>query len=137
MTFVGEYAEDIIISAIRRELLRDGQVFYVHHRVDTIEVTGAAASRSSYPKLASGSPTARWTNAHLEQTMLDFGDAKTNVLVCTTIIESGLDIPTVNTLIVERADLLGLSQMYQLRGRVGTGTRTRLCVPLLPSGACP
>ena len=118
MTYVGEFEESVVASAVRRELLRDGQVFYVHHRVDTIQ---HAARR-----VAELVPEARVAVAHgqmdersLEDTMLDFGDAKTNVLVCTTIIESGLDIPTVNTLVVERADLLGLSQMYQLRGRVG------------------
>jgi transcription-repair coupling factor (superfamily II helicase) len=118
MTYVGEHADDVITSAMRRELLRDGQVFYVHHRVDTISY----ASR----RLQELVPEARIAVAHgqmeektLEHTMLDFGEKKTNVLVCTTIIESGLDIPSVNTLIVERSDLLGLSQMYQLRGRVG------------------
>jgi transcription-repair coupling factor (superfamily II helicase) len=118
MTYVGEYDEQTVASAVRREILRDGQVFYVHHRVDTIH---HAAKR-----LQELVPDARVAVAHgqmdesaLEQVMLDFGDAKTNVLVCTTIIESGLDIPTANTLVVERADLLGLSQMYQLRGRVG------------------
>ncbi|MEA2498995.1 MAG: hypothetical protein QOH26_1400, partial [Actinomycetota bacterium] len=118
MTYVGEYDELTVASAVRREILRDGQVFYVHHRVDTIQ---HAARR-----LQELVPDARVAVAHgqmderaLEQVMLDFGDAKTNVLVCTTIIESGLDIPTANTLVVERADLLGLSQMYQLRGRVG------------------
>jgi len=118
MTYVGAYEEEIVSSAIRRELLRDGQVFCVHHRVETID---HAARR-----IAQLVPEARVAVAHgqmderrLEQTMLEFGDKKINVLVCTTIIESGLDIPTVNTLIVERADLLGLAQMYQLRGRVG------------------
>ena len=118
MTYVGEYDEEVVISAIRRELLRDGQVFYVHHRVQTINHIAR--------RIASSIPEARIAVAHgqmneheLERAMLEFGDAKTNVLVCTTIIESGLDIPTVNTMIVERADLLGLSQMYQLRGRVG------------------
>jgi transcription-repair coupling factor (superfamily II helicase) len=118
MTYVGSYDEMTIASAIRRELLRDGQVFYVHHRVDTIQTTAHLIHELV--------PEARITVAHgqmderqLEQAMLEFGDRKTNVLVCTTIIESGLDIPSVNTLIVERSDLLGLSQMYQLRGRVG------------------
>jgi transcription-repair coupling factor (superfamily II helicase) len=118
MTYVGELDDEVIRSAVRRELLRGGQVFYVHHRVETI-------SRAAI-KIAELVPDARVAVAHgqmdertLEQTMIDFGDKKTNVLVCTTIIESGLDIPSVNTLIVERADLLGLSQMYQLRGRVG------------------
>jgi transcription-repair coupling factor (superfamily II helicase) len=118
MTYVGEYDEQMIGSAIRRELLRDGQVFYVHHRVDTI---GHAAKRIQelVPDARVGVAHGQMDERTLEQAMLDFGDAKTNVLVCTTIIESGLDIPTCNTLIVERADLLGLSQMYQLRGRVG------------------
>jgi transcription-repair coupling factor (superfamily II helicase) len=118
MTYVGNYDDETVASAIRRELLRDGQVFYVYPRVEMIE---HAARRVQ--ELV---PDARVSVAHgqmdertLEQAMLDFGDAKTNVLVCTTIIESGLDIPTANTLIVDRADLLGLSQMYQLRGRVG------------------
>ncbi|MBE3074549.1 MAG: DEAD/DEAH box helicase, partial [Actinobacteria bacterium] len=118
MTYVGEFDEETVVSSIRRELLRDGQVFYVHNRVDTIQ----AAARNIQQLV----PDAKVSIAHgqmdersLEKAMLEFGDAQTNVLVCTTIVESGLDIPTVNTLIVERADLLGLSQMYQLRGRVG------------------
>ena len=118
VTFVGEIADDIIISAIRRELLRDGQIFYVHHRVATIDHI-AGRIRDLVPEARVGVAHGQMDERVLEQTMLDFGEAKTNVLVCTTIIESGLDIPTVNTLIVERADLLGLSQMYQLRGRVG------------------
>ena len=118
MTYVGDFDEEALSSAIRRELLRDGQVFYVHHRVDTIT---AAARRIEQlvPDARVGIAHGQMDENQLEQTMLEFGDAKTNVLVCTTIIESGLDIPTCNTLIVERADLLGLSQMYQLRGRVG------------------
>jgi transcription-repair coupling factor (superfamily II helicase) len=118
MTYVGEFDEEVVTSAVRRELLRDGQVFYVHPRVATIH---HAAQR-----IQDLVPDARVSVAHgqmderqLESAMLEFGDAKTNVLVCTTIIEAGLDIPTVNTLLVERSDLLGLAQMYQLRGRVG------------------
>lgn len=118
MTYVGEYDQEVVVSAIRRELLRDGQVFYVHHRVETIS---HAAHRLSelVPEARIGVAHGQMDEHALEQTMLDFGEAKTNVLVCTTIVESGLDIPTVNTLAVGRADLLGLSQMYQLRGRVG------------------
>ena len=118
MTYVGDFADDVISSAIRRELLRDGQVFYVHHRVATIS-HAAKLIQDLVPDARVGIAHGQMDERQLEQTMLDFGDAKTNVLVCTTIIESGLDMPTVNTLIVERADLLGLSQMYQLRGRVG------------------
>ncbi|HEX2050590.1 MAG TPA: transcription-repair coupling factor [Actinomycetota bacterium] len=118
MTYVGEFDDTTVASAIRRELLRDGQVFYVHNRVDTIQ-HAARHVQELVPDARVGVAHGQMDERALEQAMLDFGDAKTNVLVCTTIIESGLDIPTVNTLIVDRADLLGLSQMYQLRGRVG------------------
>ncbi|MDP9233434.1 MAG: transcription-repair coupling factor, partial [Actinomycetota bacterium] len=118
MTYVGDYDASVVSSAIRRELLRDGQVFYVHNRVDTIQ-HAARDLQEMVPDARIGIAHGQMDEHILEQSMLDFGDAKTNVLVCTTIIESGLDIPTVNTLIVERADMLGLSQMYQLRGRVG------------------
>ncbi|MGI8775729.1 MAG: transcription-repair coupling factor [Actinomycetota bacterium] len=118
MTYVGNYDDNTVSSAIRRELLRDGQVFYVHHRVETIHHV-AARIKELVPEAKIGVAHGQMDERTLEKAMLDFGDAQTNVLICTTIIESGLDIPTVNTLIVERADLLGLSQMYQLRGRVG------------------
>ncbi|CAN5144701.1 transcription-repair coupling factor [soil metagenome] len=118
MTYVGERDELTMASAVRRELLRDGQVFYVHHRVETID-HAARELQDLVPDARIGVAHGQMNEHLLEQAMLDFGDAKTNVLVCTTIIESGLDIPTVNTLVVGRADLLGLSQMYQLRGRVG------------------
>jgi transcription-repair coupling factor (superfamily II helicase) len=118
MTFVGDYDGRMVTAAIRRELARDGQVFFVHNRVSSIK---AAARR-----IAALVPGARVDIAHgqmseseLERVMVDVWDGKIDVLVCTTIIESGLDIPAMNTLIVERADLLGLSQLYQLRGRVG------------------
>lgn len=118
LTYVGEADDRMVTAAIRRELARDGQVFYVHNRVRSI--SGAAR------KIAGLVPGARVETAHgqmsegeLERIMLDVWDGKIDVLVCTTIIESGLDIPAMNTLIVERADLLGLSQLYQLRGRVG------------------
>jgi transcription-repair coupling factor (superfamily II helicase) len=118
MTFVGPFDDRMVTAAIRRELARDGQVFYVHNRVQTI----AAAAR----KIAGLVPGARVDVAHgqmheheLERVMLDIWDGKIDVLVTTTIIESGLDIPAMNTLIVERADRLGLAQLYQLRGRVG------------------
>ena len=118
MTYVGEFDDETVRSALRRELLRDGQVFYVHPRVATIQHAASQLSEL-VPDARIGVAHGQMDEHALEQAMLDFGDAKTNVLVCTTIIESGLDIPTVNTLVVERADLLGLSQMYQLRGRVG------------------
>ncbi|HVE76936.1 MAG TPA: transcription-repair coupling factor, partial [Actinomycetota bacterium] len=118
LTFVGEHDERMIVAAIRRELARDGQVFYVHNRVRSI--------RGVARKISGLVPGARVEIAHgqmsedqLERVMIDVWDGKVDVLVCTTIIESGLDIPAMNTLIVERADMLGLSQLYQLRGRVG------------------
>ncbi|HEX2421441.1 MAG TPA: transcription-repair coupling factor [Acidimicrobiia bacterium] len=122
LTFVGPYDAQTVAAALRRELLRDGQVFYVHNRVRTIE---EAAER-----LRSLVPDARYVVAHgqmsegqLEQIMLDFWNREFDVMVATTIIESGLDLPQVNTLIVERADLLGLAQLYQLRGRVGRSSQ--------------
>ncbi len=123
LTFVGEYDERVAVESIRRELLREGQVFWVHNRVQSID---ECASR-----LRELAPEARIAVAHgqmdegtLEQVVLDFSEGKLDVLVCTTIIESGIDMPTVNTLVVERADLLGLGQMHQLRGRVGrSGSR--------------
>ena len=118
LTYVGEYDERVAIEAIRRELLREGQVFWVHNRVRSIE-TAARACASSCRRHASPSPTARWTRALLEQVVVDFWEGRYDVLVCTTIIESGIDMPTVNTLVVERSDLLGLGQLHQLRGRVG------------------
>ncbi|HXP21326.1 MAG TPA: transcription-repair coupling factor, partial [Streptosporangiaceae bacterium] len=118
LTFVGPYEEKQIAAAIRRELLRDGQTFFVHNRVSSI---GRVAAR-----LGDLVPEARIAVAHgqmnehvLEKIMVDFWDKQFDVLVCTTIVESGLDIPNANTLIVDRADAYGLSQLHQLRGRVG------------------
>ena len=120
LTFVGPYDEKQVVAAIRRELLREGQVFFVHNKVGTIERTAS--------RLAELVPEARIAVAHgqmgehrLEQVMVDFWEKSFDVLVCTTIIETGLDISSANTLILERADLLGLSQLHQLRGRVGRG----------------
>ncbi|WP_127129797.1 transcription-repair coupling factor [Georgenia sp. SYP-B2076] len=120
LTFVGAYEEKQVAAAVRRELLREGQVFYVHNRVSSIN---KAAQR-----LAELVPEARIAVAHgkmgehqLEQVIQDFWNKDFDVLVCTTIIETGLDISNANTLIVERADAFGLSQLHQLRGRVGRG----------------
>jgi transcription-repair coupling factor (superfamily II helicase) len=118
LTYVGPYDEDMALGAVRRELLRGGQVFWVHNRVETIE---RAAGR-----LREKLPDARIVVAHgqmdeerLEKMMIEFWDRSADVLVCTTIIESGLDVPSANTLVVERSDRLGMAQLYQLRGRVG------------------
>ena len=118
LTYVGEQSEQVAIEAIRRELLREGQVFWVHNRVQSIEER-AAELREWVPEARIAVAHGQMDETQLEQVVLDFWEGSYDVLVCTTIIESGIDMPTVNTLVVERADLLGLGQMHQLRGRVG------------------
>jgi len=131
LTLVGPYDERQIAAAIRRELLRDGQVFFVHNRVSSINKVAA--------RLAELVPEARVVVGHgqmnehlLESVMNDFLDRKFDVLVSTTIIESGLDIPNANTLIVDRADTYGLPQLHQLRGRVGRSTERGYAYFLFP-----
>ena len=118
LTYVGEYDDRAVAEAIRRELLRDGQVFYVHNRVQSIE-KAAAHLRELVPEARIAVAHGQLDEGTLESTVLQFWEGEFDVLVCTTIIESGIDMPTVNTLVVERADLLGLGQLHQLRGRVG------------------
>jgi transcription-repair coupling factor (superfamily II helicase) len=123
LTFVGEDDERVSTEAIRRELLRDGQVFWVHNRVQSIEQR-AQELRELVPEARIAVAHGQMDEGRLEQIVLDFWEGKFDVLVCTTIIESGIDMPTVNTLVVERADLLGLGQLHQIRGRVGrSGSR--------------
>ncbi|MFZ8999189.1 MAG: transcription-repair coupling factor, partial [Ilumatobacteraceae bacterium] len=123
LTYVGEYDERVAIEAIRRELLREGQVFWVHNRVQSIE-TAASRLRQLVPEARIAVAHGQMDEGSLEQVVVDFWEGNFDVLVCTTIIESGIDMPTVNTLVVERSDLLGLGQMHQLRGRVGrSGSR--------------
>ena len=123
LTYVGEYDERVAVEAIRRELLREGQVFWVHNRVQTID-TAAGRLRELVPEARIAVAHGQMDEGTLEQVVVDFWEGRYDVLVCTTIIESGIDMPTVNTLVVERADLLGLGQMHQLRGRVGrSGSR--------------
>jgi len=131
LTLVGPYDEKQIAAAIRRELLRDGQTFIVHNRVASI---GKAAAR-----IAELVPEARVVAAHgqmnehrLERIMSQFLDREHDVLVSTTIVESGLDIPNANTLVVDRADAYGLAQLHQLRGRVGRGTERAYAYFLFP-----
>ena len=133
LTFAGPYDEAQVTAAIRRELLREGQVFYVHNRVQSIDKTAR--------RIAELVPEARVVTAHgqmseqrLEQVMIDFWERRADVLVCTTIVEAGLDISSANTLLIERADVLGLSQLHQLRGRVGPRPGARLCLLPLPAG---
>jgi transcription-repair coupling factor (superfamily II helicase) len=117
-THVGEFDEELIASALRREHTREGQSFYLHNRVETID-EAAERVRSWVPELRVGVAHGQMAERQLENAMLAFLRGDFDVLVSTTIIESGLDIPQANTLIVERADMLGLSQLYQIRGRVG------------------
>ncbi len=118
LTYVGDYDERAVAEAVRRELLREGQVFFVHNRVADIERV-ADELRSLVPEARVAVAHGQMDEGSLEQIVLDFWEAQYDVLVCTTIIESGIDMPTVNTLVVDRADLLGLGQLHQLRGRVG------------------
>ncbi len=121
LTYVGPFDEQAVSAAIRRELLREGQVFYVHNRVRSMD-RAVARLRELVPDARYAVAHGQMSEGQLEQVMIDFWNGEYDVLVATTIIESGLDLPTVNTLIVERADLLGLAQIYQLRGRVGRST---------------
>ncbi|MFF3566463.1 transcription-repair coupling factor [Nocardia jiangxiensis] len=118
LTYVGAYNDKQVAAAIRRELLRDGQVFYVHNRVSSIE-KAAKRIRDLVPEARVAIAHGQMNEDTLERTVQGFWERETDVLMCTTIIETGLDISNANTLIVERADTLGLSQLHQLRGRVG------------------
>jgi len=131
-TYVGPYDEDLVAKAIRRELEREGQAFFLHNRIDSLPET--------VERLRGLVPGARFAEAHgqmdekqLEETMLGFLRGEADCLVTTTIIESGLDIPSANTLIVERADQLGLAQAYQIRGRVGRSRERAFAYLLYPS----
>ena len=120
LTYVGAYDDKTVSAAIRRELLREGQVFYVHNKVDSIERAAARIS-DLVPEARVAVAHGKMNEHRLEQVIVDFWEKRFDVLVCTTIVETGLDISNANTLILERADLLGLSQLHQLRGRVGRG----------------
>lgn len=131
LTFVGPYDEKQITAAVRRELLREGQVFYVHNRVESIE-RAAARLRELVPEARIATAHGKMGEHRLEQVMLDFWERRFDVLVSTTIVENGLDVSNANTLILERADVLGLSQLHQLRGRVGRGRERAYAYFLYP-----
>ena len=118
LTYVGEHDPSAISEALRRELLREGQAFYVHNRVSDIDRV-AREVRGLVPEARVAVAHGQMDEGSLETVVLDFWERRYDVLVCTTIIESGIDMPSVNTLIVDRADLLGLGQLHQIRGRVG------------------
>ena len=120
LTFVGPYEEKQIAAAIRRELLREGQAFYIHNRVESID-RAAARLRVLVPEARIATAHGQMNEHVLEKLIVGFWNKEFDVLVCTTIVESGIDISNANTLIVERAENFGLSQLHQLRGRVGRG----------------
>jgi transcription-repair coupling factor (superfamily II helicase) len=131
LTFVGAYDERQISAAIRRELLREGQVFYIHNRVESIE-RAARRLRELVPEARIEVAHGQMHEHQLERVMLGFWEREFDVLVCTTIVENGLDISNANTLVIERGDLLGLSQLHQLRGRVGRGRERAYAYVLYP-----
>jgi transcription-repair coupling factor (superfamily II helicase) len=132
LTYVGSYDEDLALGAVRRELLREGQVFWVHNRVATIDRT-AHRLRERLPDARVAVAHGQMDEEQLEREMVSFWEREADVLVCTTIIESGLDVPNANTLIVDRADMLGLAQLYQLRGRVGRASERAFAYLFFPT----
>ena len=133
LTYVGEYDERAVTEALRRELLREGQAFFVHNRVADIEQV-ARRVRELVPEARVVVAHGQMDEGTLERVVYDFWERRSDVLVCTTIIESGIDMPTVNTLVVDRADLLGLGQLHQLRGRVGRGAQRAYAYLFHPPG---
>ena len=131
LTFVGPYEEKQVAAAIHRELMREGQVFFVHNNVSTIERT-ASRLRELVPDARIETAHGKMGEHRLEQVVLDFWERRFDVLVCTTIVETGLDISNANTLILDRADRFGLSQLHQLRGRVGRGRERAYAYFLYP-----
>jgi transcription-repair coupling factor (superfamily II helicase) len=132
LTYVGAYEDRTVTAAIRRELLREGQVFFIHNRVQSIE-KAAARLRELVPEARVAVAHGQMGEHQLEQVMLDFWEKRFDVLVCTTIVESGLDVSNANTMIIERADALGLSQLHQLRGRVGRSSERAYAYFLYPA----
>ncbi|WP_244242519.1 transcription-repair coupling factor [Nocardioides seonyuensis] len=132
LTYVGAYEDRQVVAAVRRELLREGQVFYIHNRVNSIE-KAAARIRELVPEARVATAHGQMGEHQLEQVMLDFWEKRFDVLVCTTIVESGLDVSNANTMIIERADTLGLSQLHQLRGRVGRSRERAYAYFLYPA----
>ena len=132
LTYVGGYEDRQVVAAVRRELLRDGQVFYIHNRVQSIE-KAAARLRELVPEARVATAHGQMGEHQLEQVMLDFWEKRFDVLVCTTIVESGLDVSNANTMIIERADTLGLCQLHQLRGRVGRSRERAYAYFLYPA----
>jgi transcription-repair coupling factor (superfamily II helicase) len=132
-TYVSEESDELVREAILRELDRGGQIFYLHNRVKTIELFTEKLEKL-VPEARIGIGHGQMPEDELERVMAEFADGKFDVLVCTTIIESGLDLPNVNTLIVDRADRFGLAQLYQIRGRIGRSARRAYSYLIVPRG---
>ena len=132
LTYVGPYDDKQVSAAINRELLRDGQVFFIHNRVESIEVV-AERLKKLVPGVKIGIAHGQMNERALEEVILSFWNRDFDLLLCTTIIESGIDIPNANTLIVDRSDLFGLSQLHQLRGRVGRSRERAYAYFLYPT----
>ena len=132
LTYVGPYDEKQVSAAINRELLRDGQIFFIHNRVESIE-TVAERIKKLVPGIKIGIAHGQMNERVLEEVILSFWNREFDLLLCTTIIESGIDIPNANTLIVDRSDLFGLSQLHQLRGRVGRSRERAYAYFLYPT----
>lgn len=130
-TLLARYDDALLTEGIQRELARGGQVFFVHNRIEDIH-KWARTIRELLPGIRVGIGHGQMPPEELEQVMVDFVDGRLDVLVCTTIIESGLDIPRANTMFVERADCFGLAQLYQLRGRIGRSKLRAYCYLLVP-----
>ena len=128
-TFVGEWNDVVIREACLREIKRGGQVYFVHNRVEDIGRIGERIAKL-VPEATLRVGHGQMPERELEQVMLDFYHRRFNVLLCTTIVESGIDVPTANTIIINRADRFGLAQLHQLRGRVGRGAHASYCVLL-------
>ncbi len=133
-TYIGEYDEELVKQALKREKGRGGQAFFLHNRVETIDET-AERLRGLCPDMSFTVAHGQLEETELEERMLEFLRGEADVLVATSIIESGIDIPQANTLIVERADMFGLSQLYQIRGRVGRSRERAYAYLLYPSAA--
>ena len=132
LTYVGPYDDKQVSAAINRELLRDGQVFFIHNRVESIEAV-AERLKKLVPGVKIGIAHGQMNERALEEVILSFWNRDFDLLLCTTIIESGIDIPNANTLIVDRSDLFGLSQLHQLRGRVGRSRERAYAYFLYPT----
>jgi len=130
-TMVSRYNDALVIEGVKRELARGGQIFFVHNRVEDIH-EWAAKLREILPSVRIVVGHGQMSGEELERVMIDFVDGKADILLCTTIIESGLDIPRANTMFVNRADMFGLAQLYQLRGRIGRARDRAFCYLMIP-----